>query len=70
MASTMSPMQTALILVITGVLLGMPTAIYAYNNPRRKGEPLGAQRTAFLGLSALGLGCLLVGAAIFSSVRQ
>ena len=63
-------MQSALILMITGVLLGMPAAIYAYNNPRREGEPLGAQRIAFLGLIALGLACVLVGAAVFSSVPQ
>lgn len=59
---TVSPMQAALILIIIGVLLGMPTALFAYNNPRRKGEPLGSQRKALIGLSSLGIACALVGA--------
>ena len=63
-------MQSALVLIITGVLLGMPTAIFAYSNPRREGEPLGAQRKALLGLSALGMAGVLVGAAAFFTAER
>ena len=63
-------MRAALVLIITAALLGMPTAIIAYNNPRRAGEPPGAQRKALLGLGALGMDCVLVGAAMFFTAER
>lgn len=63
-------MQPATALILVGVILGLPTAVFSYARPRRKGEPLGTQRKALLGLSILGLLLVLAGAVmVFSGAR-
>jgi hypothetical protein len=60
-------MQPHLALIMIGVILGLPSAIFSIARPRRKGEPLDNQRKALLGLSLVGLLFLLAGAVIFWS---
>ena len=63
-------MQAAITLVIIGVLLGFPTALHAFLRPRKEGEPLDAERKTLLGLSLLGLLCILTGGAMFIAVNR
>jgi hypothetical protein len=52
-----------IMLMMSGILLGMPTIIYGMRNPRAGGEPLGSTRIALMTLSFMGL-LLITSAAV------
>ncbi|AUI52920.1 hypothetical protein [Arthrobacter crystallopoietes] len=56
-------MQLSVVLIVVGLILGLPTIMYRYARPRRAGEPFGHVRTVFLTLSLVGMLLALVGAA-------
>jgi hypothetical protein len=62
-------MQSALTLVIIGVVLGIPGAVFSIKNPRKPGEPFSGQRKLLLGLTLVGAMLLAVGAVIAFSNR-
>ena len=60
-------MQLAVVLIVVGLILGLPTIMYRYSRPRRPGEPFGPVRAVLLSLSLIGLLMALVGAAMLFS---
>jgi LPS O-antigen subunit length determinant protein (WzzB/FepE family) len=60
-------MQLAVVLIVVGLILGLPTVMYRYSRPRRPGEPFGPVRAVLLSLSLIGLLMALVGAAMLFS---
>lgn len=59
--------RVALALMLIGLVMSFPEAIYESHNPRRKGEPLEPRRIALMTLSFMGTLLLLFsGAATLS----
>jgi hypothetical protein len=57
-------MQLAVALIMVGVLLGLPTALYRHSRPRRVGEPFGSVRAVMLSCSVIGLLLVVSGTAM------
>ena len=55
-------MQLGVVLIVAGILMGLPTALYRQSRPRKAGEPFGAVRAALLSLSLAGMLLVLTGA--------
>ncbi|WP_336714897.1 hypothetical protein [Arthrobacter sp. USHLN218] len=52
-------------LIVPGILLVLPTAMYRHSRPRQAGEPFGPIRTVMLSCSVIGLLLVLTGIALF-----
>lgn len=57
-------MQLAAVLVVVGLLMGIPMVTYRYSRPRRAGELFGPVRAVLLTLSLIGLLLVLIGATV------
>ncbi|GLB68444.1 hypothetical protein [Arthrobacter mangrovi] len=55
----------AVALIVAGILVVLPTAMYRHSRPRRAGEPFGPIRTVMLSCSVIGLLLVLSGMALF-----
>ena len=61
-------MNLAVVLILLGLVLGIPTIMYRYSRPRRSGEPFGPVRAVLLSLSLIGLLCTAMGAVMLFDV--